>query len=503
MSFERLSVANKRSNEQTSKMRESGGEATDSGPGTGDIGNNFGPNLSSTLAANLPSEQLSNTNSEDSNLNFLRMTLCSPKTIISPQSSSTIAFISQLVKETLKGTIPTAAATTTTTLPLTTHHLLTTNHDHYYSTTTTNDPSDNQTLVQPLTKLTLNYIIKPMQDFDTTLDYYFSEFWKNGDQRSSKLPFMSGGPWKLIYATLIYLYLIKWLLPKLMSRFKALELNWCIRVYNLLMVVSNMFAFYHGIRILELGTKCFGCEIINHDDYSPKAIELLHYGWLFFMSRLVEWLDTIFFVLRKKEKQVTKLHVFHHSFVPMICWTYLKFHPGYTVAFFPLVNTFVHTIMYTYYLLATFGSKIQPYLWWKKYLTSLQIAQFVLILIQLASIPLSSNEKCQYPRGFLYVAFGGAILFLWLFYTYYIETYKTTTTKCDKRFQRTNDVRSNNNLSPSMGYSRLLNFKEKLREGQSNSLSETIENAIDQSPLPLVKNITNLRQQKFAVKKLD
>lgn len=486
-------------------MSESSGEATLSS----DVVNSFSPNLSSTFVANLINQQLIDTNSESS-LNLLRMTLCSPKPILLTSGSSNLATsISQLAGERLKEA---ATITAIHSSPLTTH-FITNNHNHHHHTNT------HDQLVQPLTRVSLNYLIKPMQDIDTTLDYYFSEIWQNGDQRSSKLPFMSGGPWKLIYATLIYLYLIKWLLPKLMSKLEPFELNWCIRFYNLLMVVSNMYAFYHGIRILELGSKCFGCEIINHDDYSPKAIELLHYGWLFFLSRLVEWLDTIFFVLRKKEKQVTKLHVFHHSFVPMICWTYLKFHPGYTVAFFPLVNTFVHTIMYTYYLLATFGNRIQPYLWWKKYLTSLQIAQFVLILIQLASIPLSSNEKCQYPRGFLYVAFGGAILFLWLFYTYYIETYKTTTLSSSssssslaaatttkttvssngKRHHQATNVRNN---SASTGYLRLLNFKEKLREGQSNSLSETIENAIDQSPISPNPSL-HLKNQKLFVKKLD
>lgn len=302
----------------------------------------------------------------------------------------------------------------------------------------------------PLTRIATNYLVEPMQYVDAKLDYYLTDIWlKNGDERSSKLPFMAGGPWKLIYATLVYLYLIKWLLPKVMRRYEsALELNWLIRAYNLMMVLSNMYVFYHGAYLLEWGSKCFGCEIINHKDYSAQAMELLHYGWMFLLSRLVEWLETIFFVLRKKERQVTKLHVFHHAFVPMICWTYLKFHPGYTVAFFPLVNTFVHTIMYTYYLLATFGPKVQAYLWWKKYLTSLQIAQFVLILIQLATIPLSSNANCHYPRGFLYVAFAGAILFLWLFYTYYMDTYKS---KCS---------------SP--------------REGNSRSLAETIDNAIGQ-----------------------
>lgn len=308
----------------------------------------------------------------------------------------------------------------------------------------------------PLTKLLLDHFSEPAGWLDKQLDYYFTEFWQQrGDPRSSDLPFMSAGPWKLIYATLIYLYLIKVLLPKLMARTGAFELTWCIRSYNLLMVLSNMYAFYQGARILAFGSRCFGCEVINHKDYSASSIELLHYGWLFLVSRLVEWLDTIFFVLRKKHRQVTKLHVFHHSFVPLLCWTYLKFHPGFTVAFFPFVNTFVHTIMYTYYFLATFGPSVQAYLWWKKYLTSLQIAQFVLILIQLATIPLSSSEQCQYPKAFLYVAISGAMLFLWLFYTYYRDTYKQTPLKV-----------------------KLEQSKKTLREGTSSALSDVIENAI-------------------------
>lgn len=41
--------------------------------------------------------------------------------------------------------------------------------------------------------------------------------------------------------------------------------------------------------------------------------------------------------------------------------------------FFGLINTFVHVVMYTYYLLAAMGPKYQKYIWWKKYLTTFQM----------------------------------------------------------------------------------------------------------------------------------
>jgi hypothetical protein len=41
--------------------------------------------------------------------------------------------------------------------------------------------------------------------------------------------------------------------------------------------------------------------------------------------------------------------------------------------FFGFINTFVHIVMYTYYLLAALGPHYQKYLWWKKYLTTFQM----------------------------------------------------------------------------------------------------------------------------------
>ena len=37
------------------------------------------------------------------------------------------------------------------------------------------------------------------------------------------------------------------------------------------------------------------------------------------------------------------------------------------------LNSFVHVIMYSYYLLAALGPQVQKYLWWKKYITKLQL----------------------------------------------------------------------------------------------------------------------------------
>lgn len=41
--------------------------------------------------------------------------------------------------------------------------------------------------------------------------------------------------------------------------------------------------------------------------------------------------------------------------------------------FFALLNTFVHIVMYFYYMVAAMGPEFQKYIWWKKYLTTFQM----------------------------------------------------------------------------------------------------------------------------------
>lgn len=69
------------------------------------------------------------------------------------------------------------------------------------------------------------------------------------------------------------------------------------------------------------------------------------------------------------------------------CWKRLFLYVFYSKCMFPFfflvitgylvvsLNSFIHTIMYTYYLLAAFGPSMQKYLWWKKYMTKLQLVR--------------------------------------------------------------------------------------------------------------------------------
>jgi len=42
-----------------------------------------------------------------------------------------------------------------------------------------------------------------------------------------------------------------------------------------------------------------------------------------------------------------------------------------------MINSFTHVLMYTYYGLSALGPHMQKYLWWKKYLTRVQLVSIM------------------------------------------------------------------------------------------------------------------------------
>ncbi|QQP57331.1 Elongation of very long chain fatty acids protein, partial [Caligus rogercresseyi] len=112
--------------------------------------------------------------------------------------------------------------------------------------------------------------------------------------------------------------------------------------------------------------------------------------------KLTEFADTFFFVLRKKNSQVSILHIFHHSTMPFCTWILLRWAPGGHETFGGILNALVHVFMYSYYFLASLGPALSPYLWWKKYLTSMQILQFFMVISK-SSVVFFGVVDCGYP----------------------------------------------------------------------------------------------------------
>jgi hypothetical protein len=73
-------------------------------------------------------------------------------------------------------------------------------------------------------------------------------------------------------------------------------------------------------------------------------------------------------------------------------------------------------------MLAAMGPHMQKYLWWKKYLTLLQMVQFIAVMIH--AFQLLFHNPCNYPMAFVWLIGAHAIMFYFLFSNFYKQAYK-------------------------------------------------------------------------------
>ncbi|XP_033360024.1 elongation of very long chain fatty acids protein AAEL008004-like [Bombus vosnesenskii] len=234
-------------------------------------------------------------------------------------------------------------------------------------------------------------------------------------------PMMSSpGPMLCIVGT--YLAFVLKVGPKMMEKRPAFQLKNVLILYNAIQVLFSIWlthkAFEPGVASLMLSPKC------NNANRPPTDLEIqttvTKAAWWYFIAKIVELLDTVFFVLRKKQNQVTFLHVYHHTLTAIFSWCYLKFLPGEQGALIGFLNTFVHIVMYSYYLIAALGPQYKKYLWWKKYMTWIQLVQFFLMLgYQLMILAMD----CKVPRALTYFFIANTIIFIYLFGNFYRKSY--------------------------------------------------------------------------------
>ncbi|XP_003737079.1 elongation of very long chain fatty acids protein AAEL008004 [Galendromus occidentalis] len=250
------------------------------------------------------------------------------------------------------------------------------------------------------------------------LQWFHRGVMENTDPRVADWPLM-GNPASILMIVACYVYFVKILGPNHMKERKAYRVKNLIIAYNVFMVLANAWFFLYGGSYTYLGGGySWFCEPANYGT-DPKQMTIISIGWWYMLLKIVELMDTVFFVLTKKFSHITLLHVIHHSLVASSVWFGVNFGATGQNAFFPLVNCVIHCVMYAYYAMAALG--LQRYLWWKRYLTLMQMSQFISLIIH-GSIPVFYD--CGFPPYFGYLTIFEAALFFGLFFNFYMNTYK-------------------------------------------------------------------------------
>lgn len=114
---------------------------------------------------------------------------------------------------------------------------------------------------------------------------------------------------------------------RFMEKRKPYDLKGLLAVYNLAQVVACCYLIT-GILSKEFKIiKFWKCHSVDYTT-NDKSIDILTYSYHTFLLKLLELIETVFFVLRKKQNQVSKLHVYHHASTAILGYIMVKYTGG-------------------------------------------------------------------------------------------------------------------------------------------------------------------------------
>lgn len=95
--------------------------------------------------------------------------------------------------------------------------------------------------------------------------------------------------------------------------------------------------------------------------------------YMYYIAKIADLLDTVFFILRKKTGHVSFLHIYHHSLMVGAMYVAVNFLPGGHSWLLAFINSLVHVVMYAYYLLAARWPTLPSLGDWKRLVTQIQM----------------------------------------------------------------------------------------------------------------------------------
>lgn len=230
---------------------------------------------------------------------------------------------------------------------------------------------------------------------------------------------------------IVYLYFaFVFLLQLWMRNRRPFSLSKFLIFHNSLLCVASLLLLVLLVENIALKIYTHGLKfaLCDPDMFADGRLELLYF--MNYLIKYWEFVDTVLLVLRKKPLEF--LHVYHHALTMLLCYTQLNGNT--TVQWIPItLNLAVHVLMYYYYARSAAGAMI----WWKKYLTTLQITQFLLDLAAIYFCHATWYAHQGVLPQFLNFGschgtefgghFGMLVLtsYLYLFIEFFINTYST------------------------------------------------------------------------------
>ncbi|KAK3930582.1 Elongation of very long chain fatty acids protein 7 [Frankliniella fusca] len=225
----------------------------------------------------------------------------------------------------------------------------------------------------------------------------------------------------------LYLWFVKDYGPKMMQNRPAYDLKRVIQVYNLIQVLVSGYTCYKLMKHAWFSRYNWRCQptIFELDD--PEDYIVASMVHLYHLTKIVDLLDTVFFTLRKKWNQISFLHVYHHAGMVALSWGAVKWFTTGHGSMIMMLNSAVHTLLYLYYFLTSLSSEFSS-AWWKKYLTTIQLVQFLYFTLHFGQTVFHNPCKFGWFAQIIVIPqnFFIFILFADFYYKAYIVKKKTS-----------------------------------------------------------------------------
>lgn len=261
-----------------------------------------------------------------------------------------------------------------------------------------------------------------VSDFEGLVNAHFGAEWRvNGTSSTealkwNELPLSS--IWSPIIAATIYLVGGR-VAKKIMTNRDALNAPWlqhALIIHNLLLtLVSAMMFIGVSVSVVTTAYTFTTWSVYADPDWILPSSSVPLWCYIFYASKYYELVDTLFLIVKKKP--VRLVQTFHHTTVLFLFWTMMQSRM-YNHWMLVMVNSFVHIFVYGYFLAACLKIPVP----WKRYITLLQITQFVAALLY--ALPFPYFKTMGQTRGdwevWLFGQFIG-LAFIGLFLQVYLE----------------------------------------------------------------------------------
>ncbi|KAG0318092.1 hypothetical protein BGZ99_005892 [Dissophora globulifera] len=233
-----------------------------------------------------------------------------------------------------------------------------------------------------------------------------------------ELPLMN--PFHVLLISLGYLFTI-FVGMRIMKNFNRFEVKTFSLLHNFVLVSISAY-MCGGVLYEAYQAKYTLFE--NQADHSAAGLPMAKMIWLFYFSKTMEFIDTMIMIVKKNNRQVSFLHVYHHCSIFTIWWLVTFVAPTGEAYFSAALNSFIHVIMYGYYFLSALGFKQVSFI--KFYITRSQMTQFCMMMIQ-SSWDMYSMKVLGRP-GYPFFITALLFVYMWtmlgLFYNFYRKNAK-------------------------------------------------------------------------------